>query len=42
MLSALYILIAFSFYYYPDSAAGGLDKATSHNEGLGQFIPVIV
>ncbi|KAI8637801.1 calcium/proton exchanger [Parasitella parasitica] len=28
MLSALYILIAISFYYYPDSAAGGLGGAT--------------
>ncbi|CAO0793754.1 unnamed protein product [Mucor circinelloides] len=27
MLCALYILIAISFYYYPDSAAGGLDGA---------------
>ena len=25
MLFALYILIAISFYYYPDAAAGGLD-----------------
>lgn len=27
MLCALYILIAISFYYYPDAAAGGLDGA---------------
>lgn len=33
MLCALYILIAISFYYYPDSAAGGLDGAVpSQNE----------
>lgn len=28
MLCAVYVIIAISFYYYPDAAAGGLDGPT--------------